>query len=315
MPAECMQRRHSERECLHSADPLNGPVHSLAEPRGSPRVAVRRTGRPHRQMRRVHGHHRGADGLGLLQRGHMPGDTQRRGVLLGHPRGWTRRSPRRSPRSARMPGPRFATRRSSWMTSDLGPSGCSASHWEGFKQLVARCVPWRGRAVFGLEVSRLASSNAGNPARLRPGVAARHHPTRQPARHPEGTPPLGPSARPPEPVPSQPAAQDRQPAHSISTYFSTVLEAIAGRLRLSAGGSCRSAGPSAARKGQMMEETKWSAGLSSARTARLAIWLRTHPSRFPGWSVISCGPNVARSLSVVSGYSREPCSSRAGRPR
>ena len=90
MPAECMQRRHSERECLHSADPLNGPVHSLAEPRGSPRVAVRRTGRPHRQMRRVHGHHRGADGLGLLQRGHMPGDTQRRGVGQAGCASWRR---------------------------------------------------------------------------------------------------------------------------------------------------------------------------------------------------------------------------------
>jgi hypothetical protein len=64
-----------------------------------------------------------------------------------------------------------------------------------------------------------------------------------------------------------------------------------------------------------MEETKWPAGLSPARTARLAIWLRTYPSRFPVWSVIGCGPDVARSLSVVSGYSREPCSSRAARPR
>jgi DNA invertase Pin-like site-specific DNA recombinase len=45
--------------------------------------------------------------------------------------------------------------------ADLGLSGRSASHREGFKQLVARVCLGEVGAVFGLEVSRLARSNAG----------------------------------------------------------------------------------------------------------------------------------------------------------
>jgi len=44
--------------------------------------------------------------------------------------------------------------------ADLGLSGRSASHREGFKQLVARVCLGEVGAVFGLEVSRLARSNA-----------------------------------------------------------------------------------------------------------------------------------------------------------
>ncbi len=44
--------------------------------------------------------------------------------------------------------------------ADLGLSGRSASHREGFKQLVARVCLGEAGAVFGLEVSRLARSNA-----------------------------------------------------------------------------------------------------------------------------------------------------------
>ena len=48
---------------------------------------------------------------------------------------------------------------------DLGLSGRSATYREGFKQLVARVCMGEVGAVFGLEVSRLARSNA-DPARL-----------------------------------------------------------------------------------------------------------------------------------------------------
>ena len=44
--------------------------------------------------------------------------------------------------------------------ADLGLSGRSASHRDGFKQLVARVCLGEAGAVFGLEVSRLARSNA-----------------------------------------------------------------------------------------------------------------------------------------------------------
>jgi DNA invertase Pin-like site-specific DNA recombinase len=44
--------------------------------------------------------------------------------------------------------------------ADLGLSGRSASHREGFKELVARVCVGEVGAVFGLEVSRLARSNA-----------------------------------------------------------------------------------------------------------------------------------------------------------
>ena len=44
--------------------------------------------------------------------------------------------------------------------ADLGLSGRSASHREGFKQLVAQVCLGEVGAVFGLEVSRLARSNA-----------------------------------------------------------------------------------------------------------------------------------------------------------
>src|SRR6266705_1775851 len=44
--------------------------------------------------------------------------------------------------------------------ADLGLSGRSASHREGFKQLVARVCLGEVGAVFGLEVSRLARSSA-----------------------------------------------------------------------------------------------------------------------------------------------------------
>ena len=44
--------------------------------------------------------------------------------------------------------------------ADLGLSGRSATHRDGFKQLVARVCPGEVGAVFGLEVSRLARSNA-----------------------------------------------------------------------------------------------------------------------------------------------------------
>jgi len=44
--------------------------------------------------------------------------------------------------------------------ADLGLSGRSASHREGFKQLIARVCLGEVGAVFGLEVSRLARSNA-----------------------------------------------------------------------------------------------------------------------------------------------------------
>ncbi len=44
--------------------------------------------------------------------------------------------------------------------ADLGLSGRSATHRDGFKQLVARVCLGEGGAVFGLEVSRLARSNA-----------------------------------------------------------------------------------------------------------------------------------------------------------
>src|SRR6266851_3476810 len=43
----------------------------------------------------------------------------------------------------------------------LGLSGRTASHRDGFKQLVARVCLGEVGAVFGLEVSRLARSNAG----------------------------------------------------------------------------------------------------------------------------------------------------------
>jgi DNA invertase Pin-like site-specific DNA recombinase len=45
--------------------------------------------------------------------------------------------------------------------ADLGLSGRSAGHREGFKELVARVCLGEAGAVFGLEVSRLARSNAG----------------------------------------------------------------------------------------------------------------------------------------------------------
>jgi DNA invertase Pin-like site-specific DNA recombinase len=45
--------------------------------------------------------------------------------------------------------------------ADLGLSGRTASHRDGFRQLVARVCPGEVGAVFGLEVSRLARSNAG----------------------------------------------------------------------------------------------------------------------------------------------------------
>ncbi len=48
---------------------------------------------------------------------------------------------------------------------DLGLSGRSATYREGFKELVARVCMGEVGAVFGLEVSRLARSNA-DPARL-----------------------------------------------------------------------------------------------------------------------------------------------------
>jgi DNA invertase Pin-like site-specific DNA recombinase len=44
--------------------------------------------------------------------------------------------------------------------ADLGLSGRSATHRDGFKQLVARVCLGEVGAVFGLEVSRLARSNA-----------------------------------------------------------------------------------------------------------------------------------------------------------
>jgi DNA invertase Pin-like site-specific DNA recombinase len=44
--------------------------------------------------------------------------------------------------------------------ADLGLSGRTASHRDGFKQLVARVCLGEVGAVFGLEVSRLARSNA-----------------------------------------------------------------------------------------------------------------------------------------------------------
>src|SRR6266851_8549613 len=44
--------------------------------------------------------------------------------------------------------------------ADLGLSGRSATYREGFKQLVARVCLGEVGAVFGLEVSRLARSNA-----------------------------------------------------------------------------------------------------------------------------------------------------------
>ena len=44
--------------------------------------------------------------------------------------------------------------------ADLGLSGRSASYRDGFKQLVARVCLGEAGAVFGLEVSRLARSNA-----------------------------------------------------------------------------------------------------------------------------------------------------------
>ena len=44
--------------------------------------------------------------------------------------------------------------------ADLGLSGRTASHRDGFKHLVARVCLGEAGAVFGLEVSRLARSNA-----------------------------------------------------------------------------------------------------------------------------------------------------------
>ena len=44
--------------------------------------------------------------------------------------------------------------------ADLGLSGRTASHRDGFKHLVARVCLGEVGAVFGLEVSRLARSNA-----------------------------------------------------------------------------------------------------------------------------------------------------------
>jgi DNA invertase Pin-like site-specific DNA recombinase len=44
--------------------------------------------------------------------------------------------------------------------ADLGLSGRTASHRDGFKQLVARVCLGEVGAMFGLEVSRLARSNA-----------------------------------------------------------------------------------------------------------------------------------------------------------
>jgi len=64
---------------------------------------------------------------------------------------------------------------------DLGLSGRSATYREGFKELVARVCMGEVGAVFGLEVSRLARSNAdltspgeGSPPAAAHGASARH---------------------------------------------------------------------------------------------------------------------------------------------
>ena len=63
--------------------------------------------------------------------------------------------------------------------SDLGLSGRSATHRDGFKALVARVCLGEVGAVFGLEVSRLARSNADLARLLELARTDRHPGDRQ----------------------------------------------------------------------------------------------------------------------------------------